>query len=61
MNSITELLLDLVIGPENTIKQILYPVFFDSDTAFEELYCIVFQLLDRAWEEVRGCAAGGEG
>ena len=30
----------------------IYNILFDHDYAFEELYCIVFQLLDRTWDEM---------
>lgn len=30
----------------------LHPILFDHDYAFEEIYCIVFQLLDRTWDEM---------
>lgn len=30
----------------------LFPIVFDHDFGFEELYCLVFQLFDRVWDEM---------
>mmetsp|Transcript_11110 Transcript_11110/g.45297 ORF Transcript_11110/g.45297 Transcript_11110/m.45297 type:complete len:730 (+) Transcript_11110:214-2403(+) len=35
-----------------TEEEELHAILFDHDYAFEEIYCIVFQLLDRTWDEM---------
>lgn len=30
----------------------VFPVLFDGQHAFEELYCVVFAILDRTWDEL---------
>jgi len=53
--SITQLLFTLFkVGAERAkpADQVVYPILFDHDHALEEMYCIIFQLLDRTWDEM---------
>jgi hypothetical protein len=56
--NITQMLYDLfgvgkpiVLDPQQPPGNV-FKVLFDSPTAFEEVYCLAFQLLDRTWEEM---------
>lgn len=50
--SITQLLFTLFKIGEEKQDPIVYNILFDHDYAFEEMYCIIFQLLDRTWDEM---------
>jgi ELMO domain-containing protein len=50
--SITQLLFTLFKIGEDKQEPVVYNILFDHDFAFEEMYCIIFQLLDRTWDEM---------
>lgn len=49
--SITQLLHSIFWTDKEEAKTI-HHILFDHDYAFEEMYCIIFQLLDRTWDEM---------
>ena len=50
--SITQLLHSIFWNEKNPQDDPVYHILFDHDNAFEEMYCIIFQLLDRTWDEM---------
>ena len=51
--SITQLLFTLLkLGEDKQEDNFVYNILFDHDFAFEEIYSVVFQLLDRTWDEM---------
>ena len=50
--SITQLLYTIFTDKKVTEDKLVFEILFDHDHAFEEMYCIIFQLLDRTWDEM---------